>query len=337
MFVRSLARSRFGRILPALAAAAYLGAVAAAATGRPVLRGLDLYMPVPDDNPLTLAKVALGRRLFSDRRLSRDGSMACATCHDPDRAFTDGRRLAIGYERQRGTRNVPTIVNRGYGSTFFWDGRAPTLEAQVLEPIQGSRELASSVADVVASLRDDATYRAAFAGVFGREPSAEDLARALASYVRSIQSGDSPLDRYVDRDAQALSPDAKAGLTLFNGRANCWLCHVGPTVSDERFHNTGIAWRDGRFQDAGRALVTGDPRDRGAFKTLTLREVARTAPYMHDGSVRRLEDVVEFYSRGGRPNPNLDPLIEPLRLTSADQRALVAFLRSLSGTIRDGL
>jgi cytochrome c peroxidase len=326
----------FARILPALAVAACLGAVAAAATGRPVLRGLDLYMPVPEDNPLTPEKVALGRRLFSDRRLSRDGSMACATCHDPDRAFTDGRTLAIGYDRQRGTRNVPTIVNRGYGSTFFWDGRAASLEAQVLEPIQGSRELASSVADVVASLRNDLSYRSAFAEVFGREPSGEDLARALASYVRSIQSGDSPFDRHLDRDARALSRDAKAGLTLFNGRANCWLCHVGPTFSDERFHNTGVAWRNGRFQDPGRAVVTGEPRDRGAFKTPTLREVARTGPYMHDGSLRRLEDVVEFYSRGGRPNPNLDPLIEPLRLTSADQRALVAFLRSLSGTIREG-
>jgi cytochrome c peroxidase len=275
--------------------------------------GLDLYLPVPDDNPLTAEKIELGRRLFSDRRLSRDRTIACATCHQSGRAFSDGRTAARGIEGRVGRRNAPTLVNRGYGRAFFWDGRERTLEAQVLKPIADANEMDFSPADAARRV-----------GL-----STDALAQALASYVRSILSGDSAFDRYVNGDRRALAREEQAGLQIFRGKGNCTACHVGPTFSDERLHNTGVAWRDGRLLDEGGGS--------GAFKTPTLREVARTAPYMHDGSLTSLEDVVEFYDRGGNPNPWLDSEIRPLQLSANEKRQLAAFLRTTQGRIRDGL
>jgi cytochrome c peroxidase len=274
--------------------------------------GLDLYMPVPEDNPLTAEKVDLGRRLFFDRRLSRDGSIACATCHDPDHAFADGQAIAMGISGRAGRRNAPALINRGYGRAFFWDGRARTLEEQVLKPIGDPNELDSTQADAAARV--------------GLSP--DDLSRALASYVRSILSGNSRFDRFVNGERTALSADEIAGLQIFRGKGNCTACHVGPNFSDERLHNTGVAWREGRFVDVGAG--------RGDFKTPTLREIARTAPYMHDGSLATLEDVIELYERGGNANPSIDPEIRPLRLTGAEKTQLLAFLRSLSGAVQEG-
>ena len=279
--------------------------------------GLDLYMPVPEGNPLSVEKVELGRRLFRDRRLSRDRSIACSSCHDPERAFSDGRPVAIGIERQVGRRSAPALINRGYGRAFFWDGRAATLEEQVVQPIQDPKEMNMTLAEASARV--------------GLSPG--DISRALASYVRSILSGNSRFDRFVNGDRRALSPEQQLGLRVFRGKGNCTSCHVGPNFTDERFHNTGIAWHDGVFQDEGRSAVTGKPDDRGAFKTPTLREIARTAPYMHDGSLVSLEDVVEYYDRGGNSNPGLDPELRPLKLTASDKRTLVAFLHALSGVV----
>jgi len=279
--------------------------------------GLDLYMPVPEGNPLSAQTIALGRRLFTDRRLSRDRSISCASCHDPSRAFSDGRPVAIGIDRQVGRRSAPALINRGYGRAFFWDGRASTLEDQVLQPIEDPKEMNMTLAEVSERV--------------GLPP--REIARALASYVRSILSGNSRFDRFVNGDRHALNPDQQDGLRLFRGKANCTACHVGPNFTDERFHNTGIAWRDGALQDEGRSGVTRRPEDRGAFKTPTLREIARTAPYMHDGSLVSLEDVVEYYVRGGNPNPALDDELRPLKLTPSEKRALVAFLQALSGTV----
>ena len=279
--------------------------------------GLDLYMPVPDENPLSVAKVELGRRVFQDRRLSRDRSIACTSCHDPSSAFSDGRPLAIGIERQVGRRSAPALINRGYGRAFFWDGRAATLEAQVVQPIQDPKEMNMTLAEVSARV--------------GLPP--REISQALASYVRSILSGNSRFDRFANGDRRALSSEQQDGLRVFRGKANCTACHVGPNFTDERFHNTGIAWRDGALQDEGRSAVTGNAVDRGAFKTPTLREIARTAPYMHDGSLVSLEDVVEYYDRGGNSNLGLDPELRPLKLTDSDKRALVAFLHALSGVV----
>jgi len=274
--------------------------------------GLDLYLPAPEDNPLTVNKIELGRRLFSDRRLSRDGSIACSSCHDAERAFSDGRAVAVGVFGQRGRRNAPALINRGYGRSFFWDGRVSTLEEQVLKPIQDSNEMDLTLAEAAARV--------------GLPP--DEISRALASFVRSILSGDSPYDRFVNGDRRALTPEQQLGLQVFRGKGNCTACHVGPNLSDERLHNTGVAWHDGKLADPGAG--------QGNFKTPTLREVARTAPYMHDGNLAALEDVVEFYDGGGRPNPNLDRDLRPLRLSPAEKQHLVAFLRAFSGQVTEG-
>jgi cytochrome c peroxidase len=268
--------------------------------------GLDLYMPVPEANPLTAEKVDLGRRLFFDRRLSRDGSVACVSCHDQERAYSDGRAIAVGVFGRPGRRNAPALINRGYGRIFFWDGRAASLEEQVLKPIEDPNEMDLPLAEAAA--------RVAL--------SPEEISRNLASFVRSILSGDSPFDHYIYGDRAALSAEQQTGLQLFRGKGNCVACHVGPNFTDERLHNTGVAWHDGKSIDPGAG--------RDNFKTPTLREVSRTAPYMHDGSLASLEDVVEYYNRGGNVNPQLDSELHPLHLSADERRNLVQFLRSLS-------
>jgi cytochrome c peroxidase len=277
--------------------------------------GLDLYLPVPEDNPITPEKVALGRQLFFDRRLSRDGSIACATCHNPNRTFSTPLSVATGVGGRQGRRNPPALINRAYGRTFFWDGRTRSLEEQVLQPIQDPNEMNLTLAELSARLQMDA----------------QTIARALASYVRNILSGNSLYDRFVNGDRSALSKEQQLGLQIFRGKGNCTACHIGPNFTDEQFHNTGVAWQDGRFIDEGRFAVSSNPRDHGAFKTPTLREVSRTAPYMHDGSIASLEEVIEFYSEGGRPNPFLDAEIHPRNFTVDEKHALIAFLHSLNG------
>jgi cytochrome c peroxidase len=325
-----------------LAAAAFLLSVWAAADQEhlryraSIPDGLDLYLPVPATNVLTPEKVRLGRRLFSDPMLSRDLTMSCATCHDPQRGFADGKPRAVGIAGRVGARHTPALINRGYGRSFFWDGRAHTLEDQSLRPIEDPDEFGHSIDGAMVRLRADAQYQALFQSAFGREPQSEDLARALASYVRTILAGSAPIDRYLAGDPGALTDEQRQGLAVFRGRGRCTACHAGPTFADERFHNTGVAWREGRFLDPGRAAVTNLDEDRGAFKTPTLREVGRTAPYMHDGSFATLAGVVDFYAAGGRPNPNLDPDVRAISLTPEERRALLAFLGALTGTIREG-
>jgi cytochrome c peroxidase len=284
----------------------------AAAVAIVVPLGLDLYMPVPEDNPATVNKVTLGRRLFFDRRLSRDQSRSCSSCHRPDRAFSDGRKVAAGVFGRTGTRSAPALINRGYGRLFFWDGRTQSLEDTVLRPISNPLEMDLPVAEAAARV--------------GLSP--DEMSRALASYVRSILSGDSAFDRFVNGDRSALSAEQQRGLQVFRGKGNCTACHVGPNFTDERTHNTGIAWRSGAMADDGAG--------NGAFKTPTLREIARTAPYMHDGSLRSLDDVIDFYDGGGNANPHLDEEIRPAKFTPAEKRALAAFLRSLNGRLQEG-
>jgi cytochrome c peroxidase len=321
-------------VLLALTYAPELGLAGAGTALPPDLRvpiGLDRYVPVPPDNPITAQKAALGRRLFFDTRLSGDGRTSCATCHQPERRFTDGRSVARGVFDREGRRNTPSILNRVYGRSAFWDGRASTLEDQVRVALTGDRDLGLSMEEAVARVSRDPGYARAFRTAFGEPVNASRIAQAVATFVRTRLSGSSAFDRFLTGETRALGTRERRGLELFTGRARCARCHAGPLLSDEDFHNTGVAWRDGGFQDAGRAAVTGSDRDRGAFKTPSLREVARTAPYMHDGSVASLADVIEFYDRGGTPNPSLDPDIRPLHLSAAEKAAIIAFLRSLSG------
>lgn len=278
-------------------------------------------MEVPEKNPITPEKVNLGRQLFFTTKLSADHMVSCATCHDPNKAFADGQATAHGVSGMTGTRNTPSIINAGYGQSFFWDGRASSLEEQVLKPILNPKEMGLTEA----TLQRETGMTSA------------QVADALASYVRTIRSGDSRYDWYVAGQSEVLTSLEKTGLDIFQNKGRCTRCHRGPNFTDEDFHNTGVAWKNGRFADLGRYTVSEDRRDRGAFKTPTLREIARTAPYMHDGSMATLEDVVEFYSKGGRDNPELDRRMRPIDLTPDEKTALVAFLKTLSGKISEGL
>ncbi|MDA2926430.1 c-type cytochrome [Acidobacteria bacterium AH-259-G07] len=292
-------------------------------------------MPVPKNNPLTAESVELGRRLFFEKRLSRDGTLACASCHLRERSFTDGRPVAVGIGGKRGHRNVPTLLNRAYGRSMFWDGRAASLEEQALQPMVNPRELGNTREEIVRRLQASETYRRLFRRAFRTEQvTIERVTRAIASFERTLLSANSPFDRYeLLHDKNALSESARRGLDLFRGKANCSVCHSGPLFSDERFHNTGVSW--GRQPlDLGRYEVTKLEGDKGKFKTPTLREVEKTAPYMHDGSLKTLQEVVESYNRGGGPNSYLDSRVRPLNLTPQEKSDLVAFLKSLSGSLK---
>jgi len=271
----------------------------------------------------------LGRRLFFDPVLSADRSVSCASCHAPEKGFADSQSFSSGVGGRKTTRNAPTILNRAYGKSFFWDGRAATLEAQVLEPIENPLEMALALDEALVRLEEEPGYRVAF-GEIGGAPTRAALARALAAFVRAQVLGDSPVDRFRARgEFDALDDAERAGLWFYESRGGCWRCHSGPNFTDELFHATGVGSQGGE-PEPGRAAVTGDPAERGAFKTPTLRGVALTAPYMHDGSLATLEEVVAFYRQGGRPSTNLDARIAPLDMTDEDAANLVAFLRALS-------
>ncbi len=287
-------------------------------------------VPVPADNPMSSAKVELGRFLFFDGRLSRDGTVSCATCHKPELAFTDSRPVAVGVGGRKGVRNTPTVLNTAYNLSQFWDGRAPTLEAQALQPIANPLEMGFTLEEAVARLQGIAGYRRRFRVVFGTDVTAEGIGKAIAAFERTLVSGDSPWDRHNLGDVEALSPAAKRGIVVFRTKGRCVLCHVGPTFTDNDFHNLGAGVEQGN-QDPGRFKITGEPARQRAFKTPSLRNVAETAPYMHDGSIETLAEVVDFYDKGGFDNPGKDPRMFPRNLTDEEKADLTAFLESLSG------
>lgn len=292
----------------------------------------------PPDNPYSQEKAELGRLLYFDTRLSADNTVACASCHSPRTAFTDGQPVATGVRGQKGGRSAPTVINSAYNFLQFWDGRAPTLEEQAKGPIANPIEMANTHEAVVRRLKAIPGYRDRFRTVFGTEEITIDhVARAIATFERTVLSGNSPFDRFQTGDREALSPAAQRGLQLFFGKARCNLCHAGPNLGGEQFANTGIGLEK-QNPDWGRSEVTHREEDRGAFKTPTLRDIAGTAPYMHDGSLNTLEEVVEYYNQGGiqklhdgSPNRWLDKRMQPLDLTQQEKADLVTFLRSLSG------
>ncbi|MEM9378780.1 MAG: cytochrome c peroxidase, partial [Planctomycetota bacterium] len=272
---------------------------------------------------------ALGRRLFFDPILSPRRTVACASCHRPDMGFADDRKLSRGIEGYLTRRNAPSLLNKGLSENVLWDGRAATLEEQVLMPIENPEEMALGKAAAVNRLGADEAYSAEFRSVFGREVDEDALASALASFVRGLTAGDSPVDRFRDGDVEALTSDEEAGLWIFEGKGRCWRCHSGPNFSDESFHNTGVGAVDGEAAP-GRGAITREATDLGRFRTPGLRMLTVTAPYMHDGSLATLEEVVEFYRRGGNENPNLSDRLEPLELSDREAAQLVAFLEALS-------
>lgn len=284
----------------------------------------------PEDNRLTAERVRLGRKLFFDPILSSDGTVACASCHDPAHGFATTDSRAVGIHGRRGSRNAPSILNRTAGKSFFWDGRAKTLEEQAVEPIANPLELGGPLEAAISRIAANEAYRDAFAAAYADGVSAANVGRALAAFERVLTTGSSRVDRFQAGDLAALTDGERIGLWLFESRAQCWRCHGGANYSDERFHNTGVAALQDQ-PDPGRYAVTGDEHDRGRFKTPSLRDVSLTAPYMHDGSRATLRDVVEYYNRGGSANPNLDPAIQPLGLSSEQIDHLVEFLKALDG------
>jgi cytochrome c peroxidase len=325
---------------------------------------------VPPDNPQTAEKIALGQKLFFDGRLSVDGTVACATCHDPERAFTDGRPTSIGVQGRSGQRNAPTVLNALYNKTQFWDGRAKTLEDQAALPIVNPVEMAQpDLEAAVKSLAAYPEYLQAFQNTFGRPPNGQDLIAAIASYERSLTSFDSPFDRFLAGDQKAIDEAAKRGWVLLNDRARCNKCHALPddlpdltNFKDDDFHNLGVLFvrerviplvrKAEKLVDSGNAaevdraaiqtdmsalgrfLVTRKDGDIARFKTPGLRNVLVTAPYFHDGSHETLWDVLDHYNKGaGLRDPWLDHNIQPLGLQESELDDLVAFMASLTSDV----
>ena len=298
-----------------LVAATCNGLVAAEPAGLPPVSH-------PKDNPSTPEKIALGKQIFFDGRLSADNKVSCASCHDPAKGFSNGEQFATGVEGQKGGRNSPTIINSAYGKLQFWDGRAKNLEDQAMGPVQNPIEMKMTVDDVVKKLNAIEGYKKQFQQVFGTDVTSDGMAKAIAAYERTVLSGDAPYDKFKAGDKAALSESAARGMKLFHGKANCSACHAGASFTDNGFHNIGLPGAD-----EGRAAINKSVGDKGAFKTPTLREIARTAPYMHDGSLKTLEEVVAHYNKGGTPHPQLDEELFPLKLTDAQVADLVAFLK----------
>jgi len=302
----------------------------------PVPRGLPpVYFP--DDNLYTKAKAELGRLLYYDKRLSSDGTVACATCHSPKHGFTDGAPVSTGIKGQKGGRSAPTVINRAYSTNQFWDGRAASLEAQAIGPIANPIEMTNlkdeSAAHqaVVDRLKKVAGYARRFEAVFGtKEFSIGHVGKAIATFERTVLSGNAPFDRFRAGDKSAMSKSQVRGMNIFFKKTACDSCHLGFNFSDGSYVNVGIGM-DKPKPDLGRFVVSGRVDDKGAFKTPTLREIEHTGPYMHDGRFKTLEQVVEHYDKGGVKNPWLDERLKPLKLSKQEKRDLVAFLKALSG------
>ena len=287
---------------------------------------------IPKDNPLSAEKIKIGKKLFFDERLSIDGTVSCSFCHNPLLGFSDGRYRSMGIYGLRSKRNSPTIINRLFGQYQFMDGRASNIEEVIVEHIQNSIEMGNNLENLVVTLNSDETYRDEFQNVFGTQVTAEGISKSLASYVRTLVSGNSAFDKFIAGNNGAISESAKRGYDLFKSeRLKCSKCHSGDNFSDEKFQNNG-AGMDSEAPDFGRYLETGNEEDKGKFKTPTLRDIARSSPYMHDGSIKSLAEVVEFYNQGGIPNKNLSEYVKPLNLTESEKTDLVEFLRSLTGT-----
>ncbi len=314
-------------------------------------------LPIPEDNHLTPAKVELGKRLFFDPNLSGDGSLACASCHLPDQGWTTNTPLSPSYPTSMERRNSQTLINVAYNKALVWDGRAGALEKQALGPIQNPLHMNQNLDLLVEKLNAVPEYMEGFQKVFGTSVTPEALGKALAAFERTLVTRNAPFDRYMTGDWRAMSEGALRGMELFKGKARCILCHNGPNFTDSQFHHLGVpdtpllsdpvVQAAIRFDakrmnvpeyqsvkdDLGRYLVTKEEKDRGAFKTPTLRNVMQREPYMHNGVFHSPEEVVEFYNAGGGAVAGKSPLIQPLGLTAQEKRDLLAFLQALTGEL----
>lgn len=304
----------------------------------PELEGYE-QMKVPADNPMTLAKVGLGKQLYYDQRLSGDGTRSCYSCHLKEKGLTDGLATAVGAYQVKLPRSSPTLWNIGYHAEFYWDGRSKSLEAQAKAAWSGGNMGAAgkdgkpSPEEVCARLDNIEGYREQFQEVFGSGCTPDNVAKALAAFMRTIVSEKSAWSRFREGDQKALRAAARRGWEIFQGKGRCVNCHAGLLLTDQQYHNAGIGWDAAKneFADPGRSNATKAERDKGAFKTPTLLDISKSAPYFHNGSVATLEEAVELMLRGGIDNPWLDTanLRPPVELTAAEKADLLAFLRWL--------
>ncbi len=292
-------------------------------------------LKIPDDNPMTPEKVELGRLLYFDTRVSRDGTISCATCHDPQMAWTEHRATSAGIlgpdgHPQVGGRNSPTIINAAYATSQFWDGREATLEDQAVGPVGNPIEMGHSMDNVILAFNEIEGYRERFQQVFGTDVTEDGFAKAIAAFERTILIGNSPYDQYRAGDEDALTDAQKRGMAVFT--ESCATCHTPPLFSNYLFYNAGVG-ADLPEPDPGRMDVTENERDRGRFRVPALREVANTHPYFHNGSVETLEEAVAFMAQGGQDNPNLSPQMRVLQgqISEEEVADLVEFLKALSG------
>ncbi len=287
-------------------------------------------VPIPSHNPLTKAKVLLGEQLFFDDAISFDSTVSCATCHMPNKFFSDGQVISQGIHGKFGTRNTPSLINIAYHKLLFWDGGSITLEHQVFGPLQNPTEMGLDLASVLNRLDSNTTYRKSFNDIFGESPTLRGLTQALAAYQRTLLSGGARYDSYKEGDLSALNVHEQRGLNLFEGKARCFHCHNGFLLSNLKFENNGLSISQG---DSGRARVTGLKEDYGKFKVPSLRNVSETAPYMHDGQMATLSDVIEHYNNGGKTVRGQSRFIQPLNLSASEKANLVAFLHTLTDSI----
>lgn len=286
------------------------------------------YPPLRDDNPLTDASVRLGKMLFFEERISRTGTISCASCHHPDRSFSDTLPKSLGVDGMPGMRNAPPLIDLAYHQGYFRDGGVPTLELQVLAPVGDPLEMDNDINVVASALGQEEPYRTMSHLAYGRDMDAYVITRAIANYERTLLSGWSRYDRYLQGEADALTQQEAHGAEIFaSDAAGCTHCHNGPDLSDHSYQNVGL-YMD--YEDPGRERITLDPNDLGKFKVPTLRNIALTAPYMHDGSMATLEQVVDFFIAGGVGHPDQSPWVHPLDLNATERADLLAFLHALT-------
>lgn len=312
-------------------AQAFPGFVILDGMGVPDISPLPTAVPFPSTNLNYQAKVELGKQLYFDGRLSKNGQVSCAFCHNPFTGFADPRQTSIGVGGGVGGRQAPTVYNSAFNDTQFWDGRAGSLEEQAIGPIQNPIEMAETHENVVRKLSKIKGYQKQFRAVFGTDVNLQGIAEAIAAFERTVISTNSAFDTYMIGDKTAMDAAAVRGMVLFRSKARCILCHNGPNFTDNQFYNLGVPQVGPLKEDLGRYNVTRLDQDRGAFRTPTLRSITETAPYMHDGAFKTLEEVIEFLDQGGGPNPNLAPQMKPLNLTPEEKADLLAFLKALTG------
>jgi cytochrome c peroxidase len=297
----------------------------------PDIGPLPTSIPTPSANLNYKAKIDLGKQLYFDGRLSKSGAISCAFCHNPGTGFADPRQTSIGIGGGVGGRQSPTVYNTAFNHVQFWDGRARSLEEQAIGPIQNPIEMGETHENVVSKLKKLKGYQQQFRAVFGTEVNLQGIAEAIAAYERTVISTNSSFDKYVAGDTKAMDESAVRGMALFKGKARCILCHNGPNFTDNQFHNLGVPQVGPMKEDLGRYNVSKAEKDKGAFKTPTLRSITETAPYMHDGALKTLEEAVDFLNAGGGANSNLSTLVKPLNLTPEEKTDLVTFLKALTG------